>query len=598
MRANVDPFLLEVLKNGLDTIADEMALVLMKTAYSGIVRDSMDYSTAVCDAEGQTLAQGVTTAMHLGSFYDAMRALITSQAGNIFPDDVFVFNDPYVAAGQHLPDIYIIKPIFFEDQLVSWATTIAHHSDVGGLVPGSNALGATEIYQEGIRIPIVKFVERGKPVDAVWQLIALNVRLPEVLMGDLQAQMAACTACERNMIGLFERYGRETMVAYFAHLHDYAERLARAEIREVPDGVYMFTDHIDGLGDKPVPIILQSEVTIAGDSVTIDWTGSSQQVKGGINSPLPFTKACAYTAMRSIMTADVPNCFGYTRAIRVVAPEGTVVNPTLPFPCGARGITGYRMIDCLFGALAAAVPDRVTADNMGGSTLPTIAGWHEGKPFVFCETFMGTWGAAHDHDGQEGVPHMGANQSNVPIEMIETSYPLRVVRYGFVPDTGGAGKFRGGISIVREFELLAEEGVLNVRSDKRRFLPHGLFGGESGTPSLNYVTRGDKDRLLPALLTETEPMRKGDRFRAILAGGGGYGDPLERDPALVLTDVIAEKITIPYALQHYAVVIQPGTPPTVDAMETKRLRSQARARTARIEQKGAPEKGALVQART
>ena len=247
-------------------------------------------------------------------------------------------------------------------------------------------------------------------------------------------------------------------------------------------------------------------------------------MKGGINSPLPFTKACAYTAMRSIMTADVPNCFGYTRAIKVMAPEGTVMNPTRPFPCGARGITGYRMIDCQFGALAQAVPDKVTADNMGGSTLPTIAGWVDGKPYVFCETFMGTWGAAQAHDGQEGVPHMGANQSNVPVEMIETGYPLRIVRYGFVPDTGGAGKFRGGLSIVREFEMLADDAVLNVRSDKRRFPPHGLFGGEPGTPSLNYLTHKGKDRLLPALLMETEPMLKGDRFRAILAGGGGYGD--------------------------------------------------------------------------
>jgi N-methylhydantoinase B len=574
---NVDPFLLEVLKNGLDTVADEMALVLMKTAYSGIVRDSMDFSTAVCDAEGQTLAQGLTTAMHLGSFYDAMRCLITTQAGNIFPDDVFIFNDPYVAAGQHLPDIYIIMPIFHEDRLVAWATTIAHHSDVGGIVPGSNALGAIEIYQEGIRIPILKFMKRGKPIDAVWQLIALNVRLPHLLMGDLQAQMAACTACERNMTELFRRYGSTTMTAYFGHLHDYAERLARAEIRDIPDGIYLFTDHIDGLGEKPVPIILQAKVIVAGDGVTIDWSGSSEQVKGGINSPLPFTKACAYTAMRSIMTADVPNCFGYTRAIKVVAPEGTVVNPTMPFPCGARGITGYRMIDCLFGALAQAVPDKVTADSMGGSTLPTIAGWHDGKPFVFCETFMGTWGAAQTHDGQEGVPHMGANQSNVPVEMIEAGYPLRVIQYGFVPDTGGAGKFRGGLSIVREFELLTDDGVLNVRSDKRKFRPHGLFGGKPGTPSLNYLTHNGKDRLLPALLMETEPMHKGDRFRAILAGGGGYGDPLERDAELVRADVSEEKITIDYARKHYGVVIRSCAPPTLDAAGTKRLRARRRA---------------------
>jgi len=570
---DVDPFLLEVLKNGLDTIADEMALVTMKTAYSGIVRDSMDFSTAVCDAEGQTLAQGLTTAMHLGSFYDAMRCLITTQKGNIFPDDVFIFNDPYVAAGQHLPDIYIIKPIFYEDRLVAWATTIAHHSDVGGIVPGSNALGAVEIYQEGIRIPILKFMDRGKPVDPVWQIVALNVRLPDLLMGDLQAQMAACTACERNMTDLFRRYGREKMTEYFGHLHDYAERLARAEIRDIPDGTYEFTDHIDGLGKKPVPIVLKVKVIVAGDGVTIDWTGSSAQVKGGINSPLPFTKACAYTAMRSIMTADVPNCFGYTRAIKVVAPEGSVMNPTMPFPCGARGITGYRMIDCQFGALAKAVPHKVTADNMGGSTLPTIAGYSNGKPYVFCETFMGTWGAAEAHDGQEGVPHMGANQSNVPVEMIESGYPLRIVRYGFVPDTGGAGKYRGGLSIVREFEMLGDDAVLNVRSDKRRFPPHGLFGGEDGTPSLNYLTHKGKDRLLPALLMETEPMMKGDRFRAVLAGGGGYGHPFERDPELVRNDVREEKITIAYARKHYGVAIKKGRF-AVDVAATKKLRAR------------------------
>ena len=232
----------------------------------------------------------------------------------------------------------------------------------------------------------------------------------------------------------------------------------------------------------------------------------------------------------------------------------------------------------VIGALSQAVPDKVTADSMGGSTLPTIAGWHDGKPYVFCETFMGTWGAAQAHDGQEGVPHMGANQSNVPVEMIEAGYPLRIVRYGFVPDTGGAGKFRGGVSIVREFEMLGDDAVLNVRSDKRRFLPHGLFGGKPGTPSLNYLTHAGEDRLLPALLMETEPMQQGDRFRAILAGGGGYGDPEERDPELVLFDVSEEKLTIAYVREHYGVVIDPGLQPTLDEAATTQLRAERRAR--------------------
>ena len=211
---------------------------------------------------------------------------------------------------------------------------------------------------------------------------------------------------------------------------------------------------------------------------------------------------------------------------------------------------------------------------MGGSTLPTIAGWHDGKPYVFCETFMGTWGAAKAHDGQEGVPHMGANQSNVPVEMIEAGYPLRIVRYGFVPDTGGAGKFRGGVSIVREYEMLGDDAVLNVRSDKRRFFPHGLFGGKPGTPSLNYLTHAGKDTLLPALLMETEPMQKGDRFRAILAGGGGYGDPEERDPEHVLFDVSEEKLPVGYARKRCGVAMQEG--PALSPSTWRRRRSCAR----------------------
>ncbi|MBV9860423.1 MAG: hydantoinase B/oxoprolinase family protein [Alphaproteobacteria bacterium] len=572
MRQDADPFLLEVLKNALDTVADEMALILMRTSYSGIIRDSMDFSTAVCDAEGQTLAQGLTTPMHLGSFYDAMRCLIGRYAGRIDPDDVFIFNDPYDSGGQHLPDIYIIKPVFFERALVAWATTVAHHADVGGIVAGSNALGATEIFQEGLRIPVLKFLERGVQNHAIWELVRLNVRVPDKVLGDLQAQVAACVTGERELQELFQRYGADTVSAYFAHLHDYAERLARAEIADIADGEYRFTDHIDGLGENPEPIVLQVRIVIAGDEATVDWTGSSPQVKGGINSPLPFTKACAYTALRSIMPAEVPNCHGFTRPIRTIAPAGIVVNPTAPFPCGARGITGFRMIDCLFGALAAAVPDKVTADGNGGSTLPTIAGWQDGTPFVFCETFMGTWGAAGDHDGQEGVPHMGANQSNVPVEMIEAAFPLRIERYGLVPDTGGAGRFRGGLALTREYRLLAEEATLNIRSDKRRFPPHGLAGGRTGAPSINVVNPDGNARVLPVLLTEPVELSRGDLYRHVMAGGGGYGDPLDRDPTRVLEDVLDEKLTPAHALREYGVVIS-GSPPVCDLAATAQRRT-------------------------
>ena len=575
MGAKFDPFLLEVLKSAFDTIADDMALILVRTSYSGIVRDSMDFSTAICDARGQTLAQGVTTPMHLGSFYDAMRKLITQYEGRVDPDDVFIFNDPYTGAGQHLPDIYIVKPVFEGATIAAWATTVAHHSDVGGIVAGSNAIGAAEIYAEGLRLPVIKFMERGEPVKVVWDIIATNVRTPDEVLGDLQAQMAACTTGERELKELFARYGVDVVTTYGDHIQDYAERLARAEFLEIPDGTYRFTDHIDGLGPDPEEIVLQVAVTVAGDRTTVDWTGSSPQVKGGVNSPLPFTKACAYAALRSVMGADVPNCHGYTRAIDVVAPEGSVLNPILPGPMGARGITGFRMIDCLFGALAAAVPDRVTADNNGGSTLPTISGWQNGKPFVFCETVMGNGGAAASQDGEDGAPHLGANQCNVPVEMIEAKYPLRIERYGFVPDTGGPGKHRGGLSLVREYRLLAEEADLNIRSDKRSHPPHGLYGGGEGAPSWNLVNPGTEDRVLPVLLIEPAPLKKNDVFRHVMAGAGGYGDPFKRDPELVLSDVIDEKVTIEHAASAYGVVIEAGEPPTIAAQATRQLRTQA-----------------------
>ncbi len=575
-RSDPDPFLLEVLKSAFDTVADDMALILMRTSYSGIVRDSMDFSTAICDAHGRTLAQGVTTPMHLGSFYDAMRKLMSDYDGRVGPDDVFIFNDPYTAAGQHLPDIYIIKPVFEGATLAGWATTVAHHSDVGGIVAGSNALGAAEIFAEGLRLPVIKLMEQGRLVQVVWDIIATNVRTPDKVFGDLKAQVAAATTGERELKELIARYGLETVSRYAEHLHDYAERLARAEFTDIADGVYRFTDHIDGLGAEPEELVLELAVTVDRDSVGVDWTGTSAQVEGGINSPFPFTKACAYTALRSIMPAEVPNCHGYTRAISVVAPAGTIVNPVPPAPCGARGITGYRMIDCLFGALAEAVPDRVTADNSGGSTLPTISGWRDGTPFVFCETFMGNGGATSSHDGQDGAPHVGANQCNVPVEMIESNYPLRIEQYGLVPDTGGPGRHRGGLSLVREYRILAEDAELNVRSDKRRHPPHGLFGGKEGAPSWNVINPGSEERILPVLLTVPERLRKGDVFRHLLPGAGGYGDPLEREPERVLDDVIAEKVSIARAAADYGVVILAGDPPALDAAATAELRRRMR----------------------
>ncbi|MFO0293704.1 MAG: hydantoinase B/oxoprolinase family protein [Rhodospirillales bacterium] len=577
MTIRISPFELEVAKSAFETIADELAIIIMRTSCSSIVRDAIDYSTALCDADGHTLAQGATTPLHLGSFHGAMRNLVATQAGRVAAGDIFIFNDPYLAAGQHLPDIYIVRPIFIGGRIEGWATTVAHQNDIGGIVPGSNSIGSTEIFQEGLRLPLLKLVDAGRENTAIWDILAANVRVPDKVIGDVKAQVAACLVGEREFAKLFARWEPARFRAACAEIHDYAERLTRAEIGDIPDGTYRFENHIDGLGDAPEPIPFRVALTVRGDEAVVDWTGTSPEVRAGINAPLPFTQAASYAAIRSVLSADIPNAQGFTRPIHVVAPTGTIVNPRPPAACGARGITGFRMMDCLMGALAQALPDRVPADGSGGSTLPTIGGRQDGKPFIFVETIMGAWGGGPAQDGQDGVAHLGANQSNVPVETIEAEYPLRVERYGFVPDSGGPGRQRGGLAIERSFRLLADEATLTVRSDKRRFPPFGLAGGMPGSGSLNVLNPDtDGARILPTLITEPVPLKRGDVFRHVLASGGGWGDPRTRDPALVIEDVRLGRITPDGARRDYAVAIV-ATPsgPAIDPEATAALRERA-----------------------
>jgi len=574
MSSDIDPILLEVFRNAFESSADQMALILMRTAHSPIVRDAMDFSTAICDAAGHNLAQGLTTPMHLGSFYDAMRHLLRQYHGRIEPGDVFIANDPYLASGQHLPDIYVVRPVFTGANLCAWAATIAHHVDVGGLVPGSNSLAAVEIHQEGLRLPFLKLIERGVSNQMLLEIIAANVRVPEQVLGDIHAQIAACLAGEKEMLQLIERYGIDTVTAYGEALQDYAERLARAAIGAIPDGSYRFSDHIDGLGEQPEPVCFEVQLIVAGDEITVDWTGTSPQVKGGINAPISFCKSNVYAALRSVMPAQVPNCHGYTRPIHVVAPEGSVLNARYPAPCGARGITGYRIVDCIFGALAQALPDAIAADGAGGSTLPSFSGWHQGKRFVFSECIMGTWGATSRHDGQEGVPHMASNQANVPVEMIESDYPIRIEEYGFAADSGGAGKYRGGLGVVREYRMLADEVYFGVRSDKAVHAPHGLFGGGEGARAINLIHSDAGERALPPMPMVPITLRRGERYRHVMAGGGGFGDPLEREPESVRADVTDGKVSRAQARSAYGVLLDEQA--RVDVAATQELRTLMR----------------------
>src|SRR5271170_4325271 len=570
-----DPIEFELFKNALFGVADEMALTVFRTTYSGVLKDNMDYSTALFDGAGVLVAQGLTLPGHLGSMPTAIAAVKAAFAGRIEPGDVFILNDPF-QGGMHLPDVFVFQPIFRDggdDAPIAWAGTVCHHTDVGGRVPGSNASDSTEIYQEGLRIPPLKLYERGQRNETLFLLIEKNVRVPVKVFGDLRAQLAACHIAEEAILEIAAHYGAEKLAQYMTELVDYAERMTRAAIRELPDGVYDFLDHIDDDGiDVGRPIPLKVRITKAGDRVDVDWTGSSPQVKGAINNTLSYTKSASYCAIRSILPQNIPTNEGVFRAIGVTAPAGTIANGVLPAACAARGLTGFRMVDCLFGALAKMLPNQVFAASDGGNTGVSIGGYHEDRtPFIYVDFTCCAWGARPYADGLDGNSHIYANMASQPIEVTETEQPLQITAYEFIQDAMGPGKFRGGAPFRREYKLLAEEAVLQVRSDRRDFRPFGLYGGGPGRPSMNYLNPDENSAPLPSKLTMN--IKKGDLFRHEVAGAGGWGDPLERDPALVLKDVRNEFVSERAAREDYGGVI---TGEAVDADATTALRRQIR----------------------
>ena len=335
-----EPILLELLKHAVDAIVDEMAIALVRTAYSNNLKNSMDMSCALCDAQGRLIAQGMTLPLHLGSIPDAMGCITRKFGTSVRPGDVFIVNDPY-EGGTHLPDFYIFKPVWLADALIGWAATIGHQLDVGGMTPGGNGCDATEIFQEGLRIPPMRLYDRGEPVDAVFEIIERNVRVPRQVLGDVRAQLAACAAGEKGLLDLIGRYGTERFHFCADALLDQAERLARNAIRAMADGTYAFEGWIDDDGIDSGAIPIRVTFTVTGDKLTADFTGTAPQVKGAINSPLPFTKSAVYACVRHLIGGDPPNNEGYFRPIEVIAPAGTIVNPVMPAPVAARGLTGF-----------------------------------------------------------------------------------------------------------------------------------------------------------------------------------------------------------------------------------------------------------------
>jgi N-methylhydantoinase B len=545
----IDPITFAVIKSGLDTIVDDMAYAVMRTARSPIVRDVLDYSVTICDAKGRILSQAKTVALHLGAVPDAMEVIVERFAGDMFPGDVIVLNDPY-DGGMHLPDIFMFKPIFSGERLLGYSVVIAHHCDVGGRVPGSNASDSTEIFQEGIRIAPMKLYERGQPNKTLFKIIEKNVRLPDLVLGDLDAQYATCNIGEREMLRLFERYG-DSLEGYFDRLIDYGEELTRKAIASWPDGDYSFTDYIDGDGFSPAPIPIVCKITVKGDHLWVDFAGSSPQVKGAINSTLSFVKSSTYLTIRCALDHDVPNNAGVYRCITVSAPEGSILNPRMPAPVAARALTGYRVVDTVMGALAQIAPQKLMAAGEGGNTVVAIGGYHgvSRKPFVLVDMINGAWGGRSDKDGIEGVTNPSQNMSNLPIETIEARYPLLMEEYSLRPDSGGAGEFRGGMGLVRQYRLLADAAVLQLRADRHEHPPYGLFGGGPGASSRNLIDRGAGFEVLPAKVTLE--IGSDTVIRHEQAGGGGWGEPAARSRAAIARDLADGKVSAEAAAKDY-----------------------------------------------
>jgi N-methylhydantoinase B len=524
------------------------------------------------------IAQGVTIPFHLGSVPYALKTLFAKYGHDLQPGDVFILNDPF-DGGMHIPDIFIVQPVFWEGQRVAFAVSTAHHLDMGGRLPGSSACDNTEIFQDGLRIPWLRLYRNGQADEAIFTLIRANVRVPEMTLGDIRAQLAACHIGERAVHDLIRRYGVETFTTCAADLIDYTERLVRAEIASWPDGSYNFVDYLDSDGVGGPPTRIEVTLTVAGDRLTADFTGSSAQVRGALNSTLSFTASVVALCVRSVLQEEIPNTAGMFKPLTIIAPAGTVVNVEMPGASSMRGVTGFRLADVIFGALAGLLPDRVLAAGEGGNTLVIIGGQRADKsPYVYYELLSGTWGARPDRDGNDGLCNPANVASNIPIEQAECEYPVRIERYGLVGDSGGAGQFRGGLAIEREWQLLSGEAHLAIRSDRRDHLPYGLYGGGPGTPSTNVLyTSGNGSReagqVLPTMISTT--MRAGQIIYHRQPGGGGWGDPLQRDPAAVAQDVRNEKVSLARARQQYGVVLD-ETMMTVNEAATAALRAQLR----------------------
>ena len=579
MAKHIDTVTVEVVRNLLMSIAEETYGIIVRSAYSTNMKERRDVCTAVIDPDGNSVAQVESLAALLGSMLNVVPNIYEKFGKeNIRPGDMFIANDPYHGGGNHLPDIVIAAPAFAGDKLIGWIANIGHHSDIGGKVPGSTSGDADSLFQEGIRIPVIRIHQDGKLIPSVMDLLLDNTRVPQEREGDLTAQMSANLIGVQRIQEAYERY-QDDLIACMSELVSYSERRVRAVVSELPDGEYCYTDYVDGCGDKyPAPLPIKVKVTVAGDSLTVDFTGTAEQIKAPINVPYPCTKAAVFFAVKALMGDDIPANEGINRAVQIIAPKGCIVNPTEPSPIGAQIDCQQRIPDAIFGALASVFPDVVVTAGNGACTTTILAGEEKigtDSVFIFHEVIAGGGGASRNQDGLSGVQVNMTNTSNMPIEATEMEFTRILARkYELKADTGGAGEYRGGLGIERELEMLQDEVAYTGLGDRHKFHPWGLNGGKEGASGAFYRVAADGTVTQMGHKTTSLPLKKGDIIRVTTPGAGGYGDPKKRAPEKVLKDVIEGKVSVTAAREEYGVaIISEGIHYYVDEQATKMLRA-------------------------
>ncbi len=564
----IDVVTMAIINNSLGSIIDEMDLTVVRTTTSLSQRDHYDFLCSLATIKGEVLAEGEESVIHANLCDPIIHDWVRVHGiENIHPGDMLCINDPFSGAS-HFPDLTIIHPIFHEGHLVAWVGAGGHLMDVGGSVAGSCSCGARECWEEGLRIPACKIYDRGVRNDAFFTILAANSRLGEGIGDQLETFLAACRIGERRFLELVQKYGWENLEMYLNELLDYAERRARDDIRALPDGIYEFEDYMDDDGYGSDPIRFHVKVTVHEDTMTYDFTGSAPQMKAGMNNPGATTRGLVYTAFRSLISLDIPKNGGPLRALNVIVPKGTVVNPVLPGATGARGVTIARIYETIAGAHAQIAPDKIPACGEGINTMVVLTGNDEQNGFyILCDLPWAAWGGRPFADGEQLAPPY-YNSILTPAEVNEVYCPIMIRQRGFVPDSEGAGKYRGGFAIITDYEMLTDETTLQLRTDRRKIPNYGLHGGQPGSLGKMTLNPDGENRDLPKIVL---PLKKGDILRARVGGAGGWGNPLERDVKKVLDDVQIELVSVERARKVYGVVIN-KTNMEVDMNETQKLR--------------------------